>query len=128
TRAVSASAFATGSPAREASRPSSSRLAPLTRATTGFPAATKTSDLTICPTSHPTARAAAVAVRVPYGNSLTVTPGSVVASQDSNRFTVIKDRRRLQTGAQGLHSSPHARRTDSRRSHGRDGVRRPAPA
>src|SRR5437879_13728620 len=107
-RAVSASALATGSPATAARRFSSSRLAPLTRATTGLPPATKTSDFTICPTSQPTARAASPAVRVPCGNSLTATPKSVVASQDSNRFTTFEDRGELQTAGRGLHSCPVA--------------------
>src|SRR5438477_12429973 len=103
-RAVSASALATGSPATAARRFSSSRLAPLTRATTGLPPATKTSDFTICPTSQPTAPAASAAVRVPCGKSLTATPRSVVASHDSKRFTALEDRGGLQTTVGGLHS------------------------
>src|SRR5439155_1696045 len=46
-RPASASAFTTGSPATAPSRRSSSRFAPLTNATTGLPAARKTSDFTI---------------------------------------------------------------------------------
>src|SRR5437773_8159117 len=103
-RAASAPALVTGSPATEPRRDSSSRLLPLTRATTGAPAAMNTSDFTICPTSQPTARAASGAVRGPCGNSLTATPKSVVASQDSKRFTEFEDRGELQTAGRGLHS------------------------
>src|SRR6202171_719066 len=91
-RAVSASAFSTGSPATAASSFSSSRFAPLTSATTGLPPATNTNDLTICPTSQPTARAASTAVLVPAGNSFTAMPVSVPASHASNRLIGSQDR------------------------------------
>src|SRR6267378_2100910 len=89
-RAVSASAFLTGSPATPASRLSSSLFAPLTSATTGRPPATNTSDLTICPSSQPTACAASTAVRVPSGNSLTAMPAPEADNQASNRFTGMR--------------------------------------
>ena len=82
---TSAPAFSTGSPAAAPRSRSSRRLAPLTSATTGRPAATNTSDLTIWPTSHPTACAASTAVRVPAGNCFTETPIPESRSQSSNR-------------------------------------------
>jgi hypothetical protein len=54
------------------------------------PAAMNTRDLTICPTSQPTARAASTAVRVPAGNSFTARSVCDVASHDSNRLTVYR--------------------------------------
>ena len=104
-RAVSASAFATGSPATAASRFSSRRFAPLTSATTGRPPATKTSDFTICSTSQPTALAASTAVRVPSGNCLTATPMPDSASHTSNLLTGSKDRGQLQIAAAAPHAS-----------------------
>src|SRR5215472_4554120 len=62
-----ASALVTRPPARASRRPTFSRLAPLTRATTGRPPAVNTSDFTIWATSQPMARAASPAVRVPAG-------------------------------------------------------------
>src|SRR5207237_7064511 len=91
-RAVFASALTTGSPASAARRDSSSLFGPLTSATTGRPAATKTRDLTIWPISHPTALAASPAVRVPCGNCLTVTPAPDCASHDSNRVMGSHDK------------------------------------
>src|SRR5258708_7964000 len=79
---------------REHSSLSSGGSAPLTSASTGLAAATNTSDLTICPTSQPTARAASTAVRVPAGNSLTAMPASMPASHISNRLIRSQDRRR----------------------------------
>src|SRR4029450_5620124 len=69
-------------PARVARRPTSTRLAPLVSASTGSPSATNTSDFTICPTSHPIARAASGAVFVPSGNRRTSTgcPSTVAAA------------------------------------------------
>src|SRR6185503_13725511 len=95
-------------PARVARRPTSTRLAPLVSARTGSPSATNTSDFTICPTSHPIARAASGAVFVPSGNRRTSTgcPSTVAASRNRSIALLMRQRYRPHGGG---YDTPAAR-------------------
>src|SRR6185369_4071053 len=89
-RTKAASALPIGSPASSASRASATRLRPLARQNSGLPVTIprKRSDLTICPTSQPTTRAASSAVRVLSVNSIT-RPGNPAAARASCTFRAL---------------------------------------
>ena len=55
---------------------------------TGSPSTTKTSDLTICATEQPTARAASSAVRVPCGKRTTSIERPALAAACTTRWTL----------------------------------------